>query len=147
MKKTVLFFLFISSFVFSQQNYNLKKGYVAEGYDVVEYFSNKAVKGSKKYTAIFDGVKFKFISAKNIEIFKSNPEKYIPQYGGYCAYAIGKTGEKVSINPKTFEIRDGKLYLFYNAWGTNTLKLWTNEGAKNLKEKADKNWKKLVLKK
>ena len=143
MKKTVFFFLFISSFVFSQQNYNLKKGYVAEGYDVVEYFSNNPAKGSKKYTVAFDGVKFKFVSAKNVETFKSNPEKYTPQYGGYCAYAIGKSGEKVSINPKTFEIRDGKLYLFYNTWGTNTLKLWTKEGAKELQEKADKNWENL----
>ena len=146
MKKIVFVFLFISSVVYSQQNYNLKKGYVAEGYDVVEYFNNKSVKGSKKYTAVFDGIKFKFISAKNVETFKLNPEKYIPQYGGYCAYAIGKSAEKVSVNPKTFEIRDGKLYLFYNAWGANTLKLWINEGAENLKEKADKNWKKLVLK-
>jgi hypothetical protein len=143
MKKTVFFFLFISSFVFSQQSFNLKKGYVAEGYDVVEYFSNNAAKGIKKYTATFKKVKFKFISAKNVEAFKSNPEKYIPQYGGYCAYAIGKSAEKVSINPKTFEIRDGKLYLFYNTWGTNTLKLWVKEGAKELQEKADKNWENL----
>jgi len=64
-----------------------------------------------------------FSTKENLETFKKMPKKHMPQYGGYCAYAIGKNGEKVSINPKTFEIRDGKLYLFYNSWGTNTLKL------------------------
>ncbi len=147
MRAILVAFLFVSSVAFSQQNVNLKKGFIANGYDVVEYFNNKAVKGNKKFITTFDGVKFKFSSAKNVEIFKSNPAKYIPQYGGYCAYAIGKTGEKISINPKTFEIRNGKLYLFYNAWGTNTLDLWVKEGALELKENADKNWEKLFKEK
>lgn len=146
MKKIGLVFLFISSFVFSQQNYNLKNGFIANGYDVVEYFNNKAVKGDRKITTTFDGVKYKFTSTNNLKIFISTPNKYIPQYGGYCAYAIGKSAEKVSINPKTFEIRDGKLYLFYNAWGTDTLELWNKEGAKELQEKADQNWEKLQKK-
>ena len=56
---------------------------------------------------------------------------------------IGAKGKKVSINPETFEIRDGKLYLFYNAWGTNTLEMWLEEGVKGLQEKADKKWEDL----
>ena len=64
----------------------------------------------------------------------------MPQYGGWCAYAMADKGEKVSINPKTFEIRDGKLYLFYNSWGTNTLDLWKKENVKGLQKKADQNW-------
>jgi YHS domain-containing protein len=147
MKKIVIAFLLISTAVFSQQDYNLKKGFVAQGYDVVAYFNNTAVKGNKKHITNYEGVKFKFVSKENLEKFAKNPTKYIPQYGGYCAYAIGKSGEKVSINPKTFEIRDGKLYLFYNAWGTNTLKLWGKEGAEKLKTQADINWKKLKNKK
>ena len=109
-----LILLFISSTVFSQKNYNLKKGFIANGYDVVEYFNNKAVKGKKTFTETYDGVKFKFSSNKNKEIFKKSPLKFFPKYGGFCAYAIGKTSEKVAINPKTFEIRKGELYLFYN---------------------------------
>ncbi|MFY7670650.1 YHS domain-containing (seleno)protein [Tenacibaculum sp. MEBiC06402] len=133
--------LFISLTAFSQEeNYNLKKGAVANGYDVVAYFSNKAVKGSKKLSYTYDDVVFQFSSTENLNTFKANPKKYIPQYGGYCAYAIGVKGEKVGINPKTFEIRDGKLYLFYNSWGTNTLKLWLDENPEELKVKADKNW-------
>jgi YHS domain-containing protein len=137
--------LLISSNLFSQNTeYNLKNGYVAEGYDVVSYFQQQVTKGNKQFTANFDGVKFQFSSKENLVIFNKNPTKYIPQYGGFCAYAIGKNGEKVSINPKTFEIREGKLYLFYNSWGTNTLELWQKEDPKKLQQKADENWKKIV---
>lgn len=145
-KLLVVFFYLFSFSIFSQSNqlYNTSKGYVAKGYDVVSYFTSKTPKvGKKKFAIVYDGVNFKFSSESNLKAFELTPQKYIPQYGGYCAYAIGKSGEKVDINPKTFEIRDTKLYLFYNSWGTNTLKLWRKEGAKDLQEKANKNWKKL----
>jgi len=71
---------------------------------------------------------------------------YVPQYGGYCAYAIAKNGKKVSINPKTFEIRDDKLYLFYNSWGTNTLDMWVKQGPEALQKKADSTWEKIKFK-
>ncbi|WP_299156311.1 YHS domain-containing (seleno)protein [uncultured Tenacibaculum sp.] len=142
MKKLWILFVLISTTIVAQE-YNTKKGAVANGYDVVAYFSNKAVKGNKQITTKHDGVSFRFSSQENLNSFKKNPKKYIPQYGGYCAYAIGKTGEKVNVNPKTFEIRDGKLYLFYNSWGTNTLELWQKEGADELKNNADKNWKQI----
>ncbi len=121
-------------------DYNLKKGYVAEGYDVVEYFNNKAIEGDKNFTTTHDNVKYKFASQKNLDLFLKNPEKYTPQYGGYCAYAVALKSKKVGIDPKTFEIRDGKLYLFYNSWGTNTLELWKKENVKGLQKKADLNW-------
>jgi YHS domain-containing protein len=136
--------VFLISTTFFAQEYNTKKGFITEGYDVVSYFDNKAKKGIKEFTIEIKGAKFKFSSKENLETFKKNPKKYTPQYGGYCAYAIGLKGEKVDINPKTFEVRDGKLYLFYNAWGTNTFELWQKEGAKKLQKKANVNWKKLI---
>lgn len=141
---TILFLTVTISFL--GQNSNTKKGFIAKGYDVVSYFDNKAEKGSKDFIIEVNGVKYKFSSKENLDLFNANPNKYIPQYGGYCAYAIGAKAEKVDINPETFEIRDGKLYLFYNSWGTNTLQLWQEEGAETLKEKADKNWKKIIKK-
>lgn len=144
MKKILILLLLVSTTTFAQK-YNIKKGVIANGYDVVNYFNNKATKGNKDFSVKHDNIIFLFSTLKNKNIFKKNPEKYIPQYGGFCAYAIGKTGKKVSINPKKFEIRDGKLYLFYNSWGTNTLELWQNEGAEKLKQKADKNWIKINL--
>ena len=144
MKNTFLAFLLIISTTIVAQDFNTKKGYVANGYDVVSYFNNKAIKGDKKFSTTYNGVKFKFSSHKNLKTFKNSPKQYLPQYGGYCAYAIGVTGKKVSINPKTFEIRDGKLYLFYNSWGTNTLDLWLKEDPVKLQKQADKNWGKSI---
>ncbi|WP_439128353.1 YHS domain-containing (seleno)protein [Polaribacter sp.] len=142
-KLTIILFLVVYASL-TAQDYNLKKGYTAEGYDVVAYFSNKAIEGNKKFTTTYNNVKFKFATKENLETFKKDPQKYIPAYGGYCAYAIGAKGKKVSIDPETFEIRDGKLYLFYNSWGTNTLKMWQEEGAEQLRKKADANWLKLI---
>ena len=130
-----------SLFTFSQnQKVNVQKKYAAEGYDVVAYHSNKAVKGNLKFISSYKKVNYKFYNAKNLELFKTNPNKYIPEYGGYCAYAMGKDGSLVKINPKTFEVRNGKLYLFYNSFGVNTLDSWTKESAERLQKSADKYW-------
>lgn len=147
MKKIILIlFVAFSTSLVAQKNYYTKKGAVAKGYDVVAYFDNEAKQGSKTISTEYDGVKFYFSSQENRNTFHKNPTKYVPQYGGFCAYAMGVKGSKVSINPETFEIREGKLYLFYNKGSTNTLDLWTKEGAEELKTKADKNWKKVTSK-
>lgn len=136
--------LFIGVSMSAQKHYFVKKGAVVKGYDVVAYFDNKAVEGKKEFSASFDGAVFYFSTQENLKKFQDNPSKYVPQYGGYCAYAIGSYGKKVSVNPETFEIRDGKLYLFYNKGNTNTLQLWLDEGAEDLKAKADSNWLKIT---
>ena len=79
---------------------------------------------------------------ENKEAFKNAPARYEPQYGGWCAYAMGNDGSKVEIDPETFKIVDGKLYLFYNKYFTNTLKSW-NKQEPELKKKADQNWQKI----
>ena len=145
MKFLIAIFL-ISTTVYSQNvDFNTKKGFVAEGYDVVAYFNNEAIEGSNNYVATHNGVKYKFISEANLKQFQLEPDKYAPKYGGYCAYAIAVKAKKVKINPESFEIRDGKLYLFYNSWGTNTLELWQNEDVKGLIKKADENWEAITL--
>lgn len=148
MKFLSLLFIFFIGFTLTAQqtDYNLKKGYVAEGYDVTEYFNNKAVEGMKAYTTKHDGVKYKFASQENLDKFTANPVKYVPQYGGYCAYAVADKGKKVGIDPKTFEIRDGKLYLFYNSWGVNTLDKWIEDGPEKLQGQADAAWSKVNTK-
>ena len=128
-------------------DYNLQSGKGAEGYDLIEYFNNKAVEGNSKISYSYEGVTYNFSSSKNLESFRSDPDRYLPQYGGWCAYAMGAKADKVSINPETFEIRDGKLYLFYDAFFNNTLKSWKSEGPEKLRAQADKNWEKLKFKK
>ena len=136
----VLLFFGITNTFGQSIDYNTKKGFVAKGYDVVAYFNTKAIEGSATYMTSFDGAKYKFSSQNNLDIFLKNPKAYIPQYGGYCAYAIATNSNKVDINPKTFEIRGKKLYLFYNSWGNNTLKKWLEKDVQGLQEKADLNW-------
>jgi YHS domain-containing protein len=150
MKQIVLFlFIAFSTVTFSQQiDYNTKKGYVAEGYDLVSYFTQKEpVEGKKKHQTTFDGAKFKFSTAKNLALFKVNPKKYIPQYGGYCAYAVAVKKTKMYIDVEAYEVRDGKLYLFYNSWLTNKLDDWKEGDTKKLQAKGDENWKDLKHKK
>lgn len=119
-----------------------KKGIAIEGYDPVAYFrQGKAIEGSSSNAVIHQGVTYYFSSVENKEEFKKNPSKYEPEYGGWCAYAMGKNGEKVEIDPETFKIVNGKLFLFYNKFFNNTLKTWNKDEA-NLHTKADANWKK-----
>ena len=140
--------LFIAVLIFSvsaraQTQFNVANGVALSGYDAVAYFTiNKATRGSKEFSTRFAGVSYYFSSAQNLDAFKKNPEKYMPQYGGWCAYAMGAKGEKVEVDPETFKIVDGKLYLFYNKFFNNTLNSWNKDEA-NLKMKADQNWKKL----
>ncbi|MDO6743278.1 YHS domain-containing (seleno)protein [Tenacibaculum soleae] len=145
--KNLLFLLFItSSFNLAAQktSYNTKKGFVAEGYDVVSYFVNKKpLIGKKKFQTTYDGVKFKFSSEKNLQTFNESPTKYVPQYGGFCAYAVAERNKKMYIDPKYYEIRDGKLYLFYNPWIGSALENWQEGDVEKRREKGDINWKTL----
>jgi len=149
MKKTLsLLFLLCCISIFSQQkDYHITDGYLIDGYDVVSYFENKKLlKGNKKFETVYDGIKLKFSSQKNLDSFLATPKKYFPQYGGYCAYAVAQKNIKMESDAKTFEIRDGKLYLFYNSWLSNKLEDWQEENTKELIEKANKNWEKLKYK-
>ncbi|MEP7238208.1 MAG: YHS domain-containing (seleno)protein [Ferruginibacter sp.] len=122
------------------KEFNLEKGLAIQGYDPVAYFTqNKAVKGAKQFAALAEGVTYYFSTAANKDLFIKDYKKYEPQYGGWCAYAMGASNEKVEIDPETFKIVNGKLFLFYHTWVNNTLTKWNKDEA-NLKAKADKNW-------
>jgi len=124
-----------------KKEFNLEgSGLAIQGYDPVAYFNqSKAIEGKKDITTAYNGITYRFANVQNRDAFKAAPEKYEPQYGGWCAYAMGAKGEKVSVDPETFKIVDGKLYLFYNKLFNNTLKDWNKDEA-HLKANADKSW-------
>jgi YHS domain-containing protein len=126
-----------------QKHFNVKNNLALDGYDPVSYFTGQPRDGTKEFKLSYRGVIYYFSSAENMNTFKANPAKYEPVYGGWCAYAMGVSGEKVKVDPETFKILDGKLYLFYNFWGNNTLIDW-NENEKKLREAADGHWSKII---
>jgi YHS domain-containing protein len=150
MNKIVIFSLLIFSLVSQviaqtdearKRNFNIKKDVAIEGYDPVSYFDGKPMDGKPGFKSNYKGVNYLFSSQSNLEKFKVNPANFEPAYGGWCAFAMGNSGEKVKIDPETYKIQGGKLYLFYNFWGNNTLKDW-NKNENELKTKGDANWAK-----
>ena len=144
--KTILFiamFLFGNTVIAQssarKSQFNLEHGLAIGGYDPVSYFNGKPLPGKKEYSFTFEEVTYRFANVENKRAFEKNPKKYEPQYGGWCAYAMGNDGTKVEVNPKTYKITDNKLYLFYDFYFTNTLEDW-NLKEKTLKNKADTNW-------
>lgn len=114
-----------------------------QGYDPVAYFTdNKPVKGTMQFQSSHDGVTYYFTSADHQELFSANPDKYAPQFGGFCAYGVSK-GSAVEIDPTAFQIVDGRLLLQYSH---GVLEKFNKDTAGNLK-KADTNWISLVEKK
>lgn len=107
-----------------------------KGYDTVAYFTqSKPVKGSDQFVTMYKGAKWKFASKENLEAFTKEPEKYAPQYGGYCAYGVAQ-GYLVKIEPEEFKVIDGKLYLNYDS---DVSKKWNKDTAGYIKT-ADKNF-------
>ncbi len=132
--------LFLPSLSFAaeetQQDVN---GVILSGYDAVAYFTmSKAVKGYAGISAVHDGAIYHFSSEANRDLFKANPSKYAPQYGGFCAYGAA-IGAKFPIDPAVFAIVDDKLYVNNSA---NVSKLWTAKQAKAI-TLADNKWSKI----
>ncbi len=130
-------------------DFDLEKGGLAvHGYDPVSYFENGPQKGSKSITTTFKGVTYRFSSEENKQKFIADPSKYEPAYGGWCAWAM-LDGDKTEPDPKTYKIVDGRLFLYYNGFFGNTLKMWNEKAAKEsgdapLATKADTEWAKIV---
>ena len=86
----------------------------ASGYDVVAYFTDgRPVRGTKQFKTTHEGVEYRFASAEHLAAFRAAPARYLPQYGGYCAWAISQNYTAPG-NANNWRIVDGKLYLNYN---------------------------------
>ena len=137
--RKLIFKLMLLYASFLQAQTNQKNGVAIEGHDPVAYFTvNKAVRGSQQLQARFEDATYYFSSTENKRLFEENPRKYIPQYGGYCAYGMSN-GYKAPIEPEAFTIVDGKLYLNYNL---EVRTEWQKERDERIK-RADANWNKM----
>jgi YHS domain-containing protein len=111
-------------------------GTAIEGYDPVAYFEEgKPVEGDSDYTHDWMGATWYFATAANRDLFAADPEKYAPQYGGYCAWAVAN-GYTAKIDPQAWAVVDDKLYLNYSL---DVQKQWQQDVPGNI-SKADGNW-------
>lgn len=114
-------------------------GAAIRGYDPVSYFTQaKAVEGNTEHTVEHNGVEWRFSSAANRALFAANPERYTPQYGGYCAWAVANN-YVAPIDPHAWTIKDDKLYLNYSKLVRTR---WALNKSGNI-ETANGNWPKL----
>ena len=111
-------------------------GLALEGYDPVAYFTEgEPIRGSTDHTATHDGASYRFANAAHRAAFVAEPAKYLPAYGGFCAYGLAM-GQKVDVDPEVFEIVDGQLYLNVNP---RVQRRWEANIA-GFVETADHNW-------
>ncbi len=115
---------------------NEDHGIAIKGYDPVAYFTdNKPVKGSTAHSFVYEGATYEFASEGHRKAFAADPEKYVPQFGGFCAYGTA-TGHKADVDPAAFTIVDGKLYLNYS---TKVRDVWKQDEPGYI-HKADAAW-------
>ncbi|MGH8445701.1 MAG: YHS domain-containing (seleno)protein [Solimonas sp.] len=108
-----------------------------DGYDVVAYQTNhRAVPGKREFQTDWQGAHWRFASAEHLKAFTSEPQRYAPQYGGYCAYAVAAKNDKVDIDPEAYTVLDGKLYLNYSK---KVQAQWEADRAHYI-EVGDRNW-------
>ncbi len=108
---------------------------ILKGYDAVAYFQGKPTEGSKRFAATHDGATYYFASAENLKTFQSDPARYAPQFGGFCAMGVA-LGKKLDVDPHQFKVVDGKLYLNVNA---DVFKKWSEDIPGNISQ-ANSNW-------
>lgn len=110
-----------------------------KGYDPVAYFTEKrAIVGDAQYQYEWDGARYRFASARHLELFKVDPDRYLPQYKNWCTASMAR-GEKVYGNPEWWLVIDGRLYLFGNPIGPSRM----SEDPVAMKGKADASWPKV----
>lgn len=116
------------------------KGLTIEGYDPVAYFTdNRPVKGESRFSAEYKGAIYWFASAEHEKLFKNEPEKYAPQYGAFCGYAVS-IGKLRPVDPTIYQIENGRLILQHTR---EAYDLFNKELQKSI-EKADQNWPGIV---
>lgn len=130
-------FFMMQSTAFSAETTDF--GVALQGYDVVGYFTEqKPVKGNGDHVVVYKGLNYLFTNDEHKKMFEAAPDKYLPQYGGWCAFGTA-IGKKIPSDPLAWKIVDGKLYLNLNS---RVQKIWSKDISGYIK-KADTNWPKI----
>ena len=115
-------------------------GLAVHGYDVVAYFEQGQPRvGPAKYSTVYNGATYRFSGKQNLDAFEAHPAKYVPQYGGYCAYGVA-VGAKFDGDPRLWRIVNGKLYLNLNE---DIQETWEKDIPGHIQE-ADRNWQSIA---
>ena len=115
-------------------------GIAIEGYCPVAYFAlGEPVLGDSKYAATHEGVTYHIGSAEGLALFQTNPDKYVPAYGGWCAFGMA-SNDKFPADPRHFKIVDGQLMLFLKNESVDALELWDRGDESELVRNANHNW-------
>jgi YHS domain-containing protein len=134
--KSLFFAMFVCAASFGQGKVFKTDEGAIRGYDPVAYFTeSKPVKGLKIYSHTWNGATWYFSSKKNQDLFMAHPQKYAPQFGGFCAYGVSRN-YKVKTEPDAWTIVDGRLYLNYD---TGVSEIW-NKDRENYIKKGKENW-------
>lgn len=111
-----------------------------QGYSPVSYLDlGIAQRGIKEFKSMYDGLAYYFTSSTQKETFESNPKRYLPQYGGFCAFGVS-VGAKFRVDPNKFLVKDEKYYLFLYDLEVDAQQLWLAGNHQELVQKADRNW-------
>lgn len=135
----------VSSFAQDQKAYNIDNSNIAlQGYSPVSYLDlGLAQKGLKAFKSAYDQINYYFTSAEQKAAFDKNPQRYLPQYGGFCAFGV-YAGAKFRPDPNKFIVKNGKYFLYLYNLELDAQQLWMDEKDHDrLAKKADQNWKKL----
>jgi YHS domain-containing protein len=118
------------------------EGVAIKGYDPVAYFTDsRPTRGLPEFKYVWKRAEWRFASSDHLEMFKKDPEKYAPRYGGYCAYAVGQ-GKTADIDPEAWTIYEGKLYLNLDK---DVQRLWEKDMREYIRQ-ADENWPRMLSK-
>lgn len=118
-------------------------GIAIDGYSPVSYFAGKAERGSEQFAVEHDGVTYQLTDASQVEEFERDPDRYVPAFGGWCAFGMA-ISDKFPVDPTSYKIVDGRLFLFLRNDRLSALEMWDDGDEAELTQKAAAHWMKVM---
>lgn len=137
----------LTTLSWAAESVNVEDGVGLKGFDPVSYYISTPTLGTESFSASYAGVSYYFADEENLALFNQGPQQYLPAYGGWCAFAMLE-GDAVDVDPESFKIIEGKLYVFYDGFWGDTRKKWNklalDTAETELVSTADGQWQMLL---